>query len=369
METKMIIIKELAAINNINNCNYPIALRKLAQKYYQKENKEFPVNLFCRIIEDVNLSLYIRFNAYYTVLIFYRRHEKKKAFCQFANQYMDLFDEKGFDESSPINPYCCIISSLYHLYISEKNNTHIITALREAKRALEHLKNNSGVYQTYADIFAIALEYGRKFTEDENQFALDLIDKAILLKPEYAKYYSTKGRIKFYLGSYEESFQYIEKAIELEDKTKSDSIFRVSQYYYYLLDLKAKLIDLKAEKNTCKINQTLESYQKNMEITLDGYKNNIENIKSKYLEFLAFFAAILAFIISSIQVAQKAVDFKEAAALIMVLVGGLNIAFSLFRLLMGHNNNRKAYITTGIVLFISIAMILSMFLLNKFYDI
>ena len=75
METKTIIIKELAAINNINDCNYPIALRKLAQKYYQKENKEFPVNLFCKIIEDVNLSLYIRFNAYYTVLIFYRRHE------------------------------------------------------------------------------------------------------------------------------------------------------------------------------------------------------------------------------------------------------------------------------------------------------
>ncbi|WP_455587004.1 hypothetical protein [Bacteroides sp.] len=365
METKTAIIKELTTINNINDCNYSIELRKLAQKYYQQEKKEFPIELFSKIIEDTSLALFIRFNAYYTVLIYYRRHEKKKAFCEYVNRYYaEIFEGKGYNESTPVNPYCYVISSLYHLYISDRNNSHIIAALKEAKKTLEYLKNNTGVCQTYADIYATALEYGRRFSEDENQFALDLIDKAILLKPEYAKYYCTKGRIKFYLGFHEESIQLIEKAIELEDKTKSDSIFRVSQYYYYLLDLKGKLIDLKAEKNSNEINQTLENYKQTMKITLDDYKNNIENIKSKYLEFLAFFAAILAFIISSIQVVQKTTDFREAATLILILVGGLNISFSLFRLLMDHNNDKKTYITTGIILIVSVAIITLMFVLH-----
>lgn len=364
MVTKATIVKELEAINDINDCNYPIELRKIAQKYYQKETREFPIGLFCKIIEDSSLPLFVRFNAYYTVSIFYRRHEKKKAFCEFTSRYIGLFESKEYDDSSPVNPYCYIVSSLYHLYISEKGNSHIITALNEAKKALQYLKNNSGIYQTFADAFATALEYGRVFSEDENQFALDLIDKAILLKPEYAKYYCTKGRIKFYLGFHEESFLLIEKAIELEDKTKSDSIFRVSQYYYYLLDLKAKLIDLKAEKNAKELNLTLNNHKQDMKIILDDYKDNIESIKSKYLEFLAFFAAILAFIISSIQVAQKAVDFREAAALILVIVGGLNIAFSMFRLLMDHNNNKKTYLTTIAVIIVSVAIILSMYLLN-----
>lgn len=365
MNTKAEIINCLKGIDDINHCDYAVELREFAQKLYQKDGALFPINLFCEIIEDVDIDLFIRFNAYYTLSIYYRRHENKDEFRDLVNKYSDFFNEKAYNEACHLNPYNNINLSLYHMYLSNKNNSHITIALEEAQKALNHLKNNRGVCQTYADIFATALEHGRKFSEADNQYALDIIDKAIYLKDDYAKYYCTKGRLKFYIGdNYDESFRLIEKAIELEDKTKSDSIFRVSQYYYYLLDLKAKLVDLKAEKNAVEIKNTLGNYQSDMKILLDRNKDDIENMKSKYLEFLAFFAAILAFIISSIQVMKNVTGFRESAALILVLVGGLNISFSLFRLLMDHNNNKKTYITTSVILTTSIAVIVLMFLFS-----
>lgn len=70
-----------------NNPEYTIFLRTLVMQYDYNEI----LNQFIPIIEDEGIQLKIRFSAYYSCSIFFRRNNKFEEMVELANKYSQYF--------------------------------------------------------------------------------------------------------------------------------------------------------------------------------------------------------------------------------------------------------------------------------------
>jgi len=157
------------------------------------------------------------------------------------------------------------------------------------------------VLHNYAETIATAME--EEVIQDSAHIddAIDHIKKSISLAPKYAKYYCTYGRLLALKSQIAKGLQLIRKAIDLEDSQKSDYAIRIGDYQAY----HSKLIFMQHT--------------------------------TRNLEFLGFFAALVSFIIASIQILGKQ-PFEEATQLIIVLNGCLLCAFAGFFALIHEKN-------------------------------
>ncbi len=107
-------------------------------------------------------------------------------------------------------------------------------------RDAEMMNDNSGYLHTFANAFATICEKcGENNCESIiNEWydqALNAVNRAIELEPQYAKYYSTKARILNIRGNYGEALQLIMYAISLEKSERPDYALTISNYQYYRL--------------------------------------------------------------------------------------------------------------------------------------
>ena len=114
-----------------------------------------------------------------------------------------------------------------------------------AFRDAQLLNSNAGYLQAFCNAFATICE---KCNEDDCkqvaniwfERALSSIDKAIMLDPQYAKFYCTKGRILALGGRYTEAIALINQAISKEDSSRSDYALTIAGYQYYKLQIQMR---------------------------------------------------------------------------------------------------------------------------------
>lgn len=155
---------------------------------------------------------------------------------------------------------------------------------------------------------------------------IDKIDPVIQARPEYGKSYLIRGRALAVVNRFGEAIDDINRAIELEDSSKEDYAERIADRYFHKMRIEVA-------------QQQYELTEKTETVT-----RRIENIQSRFVQLLGFFAAILAVVFTSTQIA---VSLEPAAAvgLILVLSGGLIAGFgSLVLLLPGDINMRRVVI-------------------------
>lgn len=327
--------------------NYAIELRNLLYRLKDSMNADLLINQLQLILDNPNEDINVRFNAYYMLSIFYRRGEHLTKFMNLVDSHSYLFNQY---------PYTYVTLALKKKYTYKKTgeSAMLYGAINDANTAVELLPNDPGVCITYAELIIQSLDDSLTISDSQKQQAFDLILKAMERNREYPKYYSMLGRLYFYEGKFNESCKLIEKAIDLETVSDKDSLLRTSQYYFYLLENKSKemvrQLDDKLKQNENKSHLIFAS---------------LDNIKSKYLELLAFFASILAFIISSINIVVNSNSFTQASALLLVMGGVLSITFVLFRLLIDYNNNPISYKRSGIVVFIAIILIVCGYFMGR----
>lgn len=296
--------------------------------------------IFTEILNDKTLDKNVRFNAFYALSIYYRRGEHTSCYCQLIDKYIDQF-EQDF-------PLTNINWATYYKYKSRHDRYYLVNALEYAEKAAVQIRNNPGVYQTCADLVVKAMEKGIDLPGKEERLknAVNLINRALDINAEYPKYYCTKGRLFFYQGKYDEALNLLEKAIDLEKLNDNDSILRTTQYYYYLIDIQAKEMGRQLDDELHSAENQIEGKLQENKKQTDKLFGDLDSMKAKYLEFLAFFASVLAFIISSINIIQN-FQVREAMALLLVMGGILNITFALFRLIIDYNNTTKSYMRTA----------------------
>jgi len=304
------------------------------------------------ILEDKSNAIQIRFSAFYTLMVLFRRNKKFSKMEEVCISYKEIFIEKPL--------FLFQMSMVFRKY-GDANNLQI--ALEYSKESLHKIIEDDsydssypGFYNNFSEIVAMMSDENILIDGKTLDLAFKYINKAIIMNSNYPKYYCTLGRLQVIKGDYKNARQNILKAIDLED-TKEDYAIRISEYQSYLIKCQtAKLM----EETYNNINGKLEEISNIKE----NIKDDIQDGKNNILEFIGFFSAIITFIISSVQISTKLI-FSEAVSLLLVMLGALLIAFGSFKTIIEKDNsNMLSTLLMGIIggSVIVIAIVLKYFL-------
>lgn len=166
----------------------------------------------------------IKFLAYYTIFTFYRRREEKSKIYNFIEKYSSYFE--GY-------PFNNIVLSQYYKFKYDENIDDFESldkAICFANEARNKIQNNYGVYITYSELVAIGLENNYLRYRKHIQEAIQSIDKANQLNKDYPKNHYIHGKLLAFSGDYINGVNLIKRAIDLEDRERTDSFIRILQY-------------------------------------------------------------------------------------------------------------------------------------------
>lgn len=332
----------LATMPENEDDDYTIMLKDFVINYDMINNQSILYNIL-----NSQETPEIKFSAFYSLKIIYREFGS-------YSKLIELVDNYGIQYKN-IKLYDIVLSTYYRnkVILGEKEWESL--AIKHAELACESSPDNLAIKHHYAEIIALMLEENLEVSQLEINRAIDRLDDVIAIYNKHAKYYCTKGRLLAAKGEYNLAIKNINKALDLETVNDKDSMIRIGQYNYYLsrvhmlqnnlmLDEKVKMFDKDTEAANSKIKMLIE---------------NVDDMKTRYLEYLAFFSSVLAFIMVTINVAINIENFSRAVGLILVLAGALVITFVLFRLLLPYTNKDKfVVLKTILCLIVAILLIL-----------
>lgn len=258
----------------------------------------------------------ISFSAFYGLVVYFRRYKIFSELERIVSTYENHFGKKPL-----FNVAMCTI------YRNKGSELDLQFALEYATRALKRCNNHQGILQTYADTVAYTLEQGYNISNEILEKAIHCVNEAIIIDSNYPKYYCTIGRLLIYKNEYTQAKQYILKAIDLEDSAQTDYAMRIADYQNYLQRCYTN-------ESVYKINISVSDALSQIADTKSSVEEQIGKEKITYLEFLGFFTAIISFILTTIQLSTN-FEVIEAAALIIMLLGVLIIAMTIFSILTG----------------------------------
>lgn len=169
--------------------------------------------------------------------------------------------------------------------------------------------------------------------------ALSFINRITSLDSKYAKWYYVKGMLLSYFEKYEQAQKSIHTAIDLENASTKDSIIRMARYNTALLDIRTKITIKGIEENIRSAKKEIDDLTSAQQKKNEKLLSELDDTKSKYLELLAFFSSIIAFVTSSINIISNTNDFLSTSSLIIILAGSQSLAFCIFRLLLSYNRS------------------------------
>ncbi len=287
-------------------------------------------------------NIELRFNAFYTLMIIYRRNKnvsKSKILCQ---KYKLEFDNR------PLFLY-----QMSSIYKNDLTYSSLCLALEYARKSIQKIElsntNYPGFYNNFSEIVAISFENTIITDNSVLDEAISSINKAIMINPNYAKYYFTLGRLLIIYKDFNEAKNNLMKAIDLEDSSRKDYQMRISEYQDVLMKCSLSISISKLEDSLNKY----ESSRKKLKKELDEMRNSI-------IEFIGFFAAIIALIITTVQISTN-FNFTDAIKLIGFMIGGIIAAFSSLRIIL--NFSKKSILQMIIMCVLGIIFIIFSFIL------
>ena len=272
------------------------------------------------------------FPYFYTLVVFYRRMRSNTELNKLIDNYRKFFEEK---------PLFLFTESSYELNKNTKQS--YMQSLNKAERCIEIItkENNNydpeypGFYNHYASIIASFLEQNYTVSEYKKELAYQYIEKKKKKNSNHATYYITLARLELNDKNFYDAREHILYAIDVE-KDRG----RISEYNDLLLKVEYK--------------QTInELVKKSDEISM-----LVNESKTNILEYLAFFSGIIAFLISSGNIAVN--NPNIAIKLILVMLGALLIGFSSFTILI-QNDNKKVKSKIFVILIGMVLITLSNF--------
>ena len=343
---------QFVGLHSVNAENYPNEIRKII---FNDEQSKIPED-YIKIIDDKEERLYIRFGAFYCLFTQYRRFEQWHMMYELVDKYIDIF-EKNEDYEYFIN----VIWSQYNKFklLEEKKPDYYNKAIDYCNKAIECYPKKSksiGCYSNYADIVTDAISIDGIVPDNDISKALEYLDKVIYyieakgLDP-YPNYFYRKAKLYAYRKDYKSARENIERAISTSKPDNKDSFIRITNYHNTKLEINTK--------------EAMDVVDKRVQESIDHYekiKKDMEKQQIKYIEILAFFAAVIGLISQSVDAAKNMKDFGSTAGLIILLFGGLSFAFVFFKVLyLDSVDDKKPYW----LMIVSTAIIIVGYLIGK----
>lgn len=292
-------------------------------------------DLFVILNSEVNNEL--QFRAFFGISIHYRRQNDHTKFKNFVDAYIEKF------EQFPLHFH--ILSLLHKSYGDQAG---ILKSINYSKKAVEQLNMHAGVLHNHCEAIVTALEEGMDITEDQLYTASLYMERVLALCPKYAKFYCTHGRILAQKNKYNEAKNAVLKAIDLEDSDSKDYSLRISTYRNFLVQFKTLELYNSVSHEIQTAKAAVLKTEKSINELIEKNENTMENLKAQNLQMLAFFTAIISFIIGSINILSHQQDFLEAALLILILAGAMvlvNVGFSVLISTTQQNVMRYSIVT------------------------
>lgn len=257
----------------------------------------------------------LKFNAFYSLMVLYRKQKDVSKAEKIAKKYNYLFKDKPL--------YLYQMSSIHKKRLTQSDAILSIEYARKAKEQIEMINEEyPGFYHNLADVIALAYENKLISGNDLIEEGIENITKALAIDYNYAKYYCTLGRLQMLEGNYIEAKKNIIHAIDIEDSTRKDFALRISDYQDALVK--------------CSIAQSMneiENVMSNFEQNKTQLEQELEKMRNSVIEFIGFFAAIVALVLASVQVSVS-MRWEDGIKVIGFMIGGIIISFGCLRLIL-----------------------------------
>lgn len=256
---------------------------------------------------------FVRFAAFHTITIHNYKNENISDWGEYHDTYGGEF--RGW-ESESVYAYDY---AMYKYYTGEPGK------IDESRATLRRLKDgelarNPGVIHAYVVCVLRALDCGLEVDREELEVAEETVQRAIRLYP-YSEYFLNWGRIQGELGNYQDGIRTIEEGMDREA-----AYTKLGRYRHHINNLRFE-----------QQRRTMENYLTELENELDSIdeqaQNVAQNLRAETLQFLGFFAAIVTFIITTVQIGTSFTDLSSTATLIPLMTGCLVLSFSALRFL------------------------------------
>lgn len=270
---------------------------------------------------------------------------------------------------------------LSEAYLRRSETDDLLAALDSALHAVGLEDSHAGIRETLARCMLEAVEQDLDLSEvaavpnDREQIldtALDHAVASIEQVEDFSRGHITKGRILSLQGLHAEAQERIETGIEYIDPERKRSNQLISEYHRYLIESELREQEDRLEEFYSEASRRVEDANSSLEDLENEIQSKGEqidrirsNTESKYeeiesrledsfrtyqtrtLQSLGFFAAILAIIIATVDIAAG-FSFLPAVGLLLVLVGGILVSFgSLSAMFGGEMADRRT--TAGVV--------------------
>ena len=174
----------------------------------------------------------------------------------------------------------------------------------------------------------------QELLKDWGRQAKHILDEAIRNSQNYPKYFCTQGRLQALLGEYDKAVESIRRAISLEQPGNN-----AARYSLRIMQYQSHLARIQSHSEVQKLNNEVGHIRGSL-------MNNVE--------IIAFFSGVISFVIGSLNLAEKYAA-KEAAGLIIILLGALLVVFNCFALLL--HADKKVLPARMIVFVVSVVCI------------
>lgn len=271
--------------------------------------------------------------ALYALLVNYTRRMKDD---KTQKKLLDQYTSYKFQEHHVFYNHLRLLRLLGMVY--NQSPSERMEMLELAKINKRDLTENVGAAHAFAEAVALVYELDDvadtpRFADQRSEWlenAMSAVEEALVEKPDYAKYYCTRGRLRSLLGNYADALKDIDKAIDEEDTSRKDYAIRIGNY-----ESRGQQIHGKMEQTG--VQRHFEDY---MASETQRYQNELvareKETATKNMEFLGLFSGIVSFTIGSLTISGAIADQSIAAAagLIVVLMGALIAAFAGFGIIL-----------------------------------
>ncbi|MEG0836096.1 MAG: hypothetical protein RR413_11700 [Christensenellaceae bacterium] len=313
--------------------------------------------------EDADIS----YAAFFALVTYHRRQKNVRELEMLFETYSNEFKVGGRKSHDSY-------AFLKLMFDKMSHNRNLNRLIEEASNLCEIMgKENCGVLHCFSELVAEAYEVrnnGLNTTEEELiKKAISTVTEAINRSKEpnafsdeepndgYPKFYFTLGRL-YFVG-----------AINCKNRSESLELFNKATHEIDIaVDYEksaARMADYQIKCSRLQADYYKATIEYEMKVQRKQIDSSLNEMNTKNLEFLGFFAAVVSFTIGSIQIVKE-FQFETVATLIIVLTGCLMTAFGGFGFLL-HGLNREKLFSTFLVIIFGVMIIVAALWYGRVY--
>lgn len=202
-----------------------------------------------------------------------------------------------------------------------------------ARQAAAKVDGHAGVSHGFATAVVTAVEEGIEEPSDDLLAIAEEHLGIALRHSDYPKFYATRGRLHAIRGRFDRAKASVRRAMDKESQNKSDYAIRISDYQQVLMRIQL-------QEQMAVLETEVEETRAELAAAREESAEIVRSMQVRTLQFLGFFATLLAVIITSVQIATS-FSVRGAATLMLVMTGGLLCAFGGFSTSLPDGNSAR----------------------------